>query len=107
MRQITVRHGVWAAKAAWFLIAAPFWLTFRLWRLVGRTIGSWILMTNDSFMCPGCGGEISLVGRFECGWCSYVFDGFFFARCVVCGAVPPYVNCQACRVSIKNPLIFP
>jgi hypothetical protein len=107
MRRVQISHVVWTAKAAWFLIAAPFVLTYKLWRLIGRAIGAVILITSHSFPCYGCGENISLVGRWECGWCGYVFDGFFFARCVVCGAVPPYVKCQRCGVSVKNPTIFP
>jgi len=98
---------VWLARLAWFVLAAPFVLGYQLWRLTGRIIGAWILITSDSFPCPGCGGDISLAGRWECGRCGYVFDGFFFARCVVCGAVPPYIKCQVCGVSVKNPTIFP
>jgi hypothetical protein len=107
MRRINIKDVVFAANMLWFLIAAPFKLTFQLSRLIGRSIGAWILITNDSFPCTGCGEKISLLGRWECGWCGYVFDGFFFARCVLCGAVPPYIKCQNCGISVKNPTIFP
>jgi hypothetical protein len=103
MKTPTLRQIVFAGKTAWYLIKAPVILTCKLSRFVRRTIGGWILSSRDSFECPGCGERISLVGRWECGWCAYVFDGFFFARCVVCGAVPPYIKCQACGIGIKNP----
>lgn len=93
------------AKAAWLLVKAPFVLTFQISRLIGRAFGAWVLATRDSFPCSGCGETISLVGRWECAWCGYVFDGFFFARCAVCGAVPPYVKCEACGVGVKNPML--
>jgi hypothetical protein len=103
MKTPTLRQIGFAAKVAWFLVKAPVVLIRKLSRLTRKIIGGWILKTRDSFPCSGCGGEISLVGRWECGWCGYVFDGFFFARCAVCGAVPPYIKCQACGVGIKNP----
>jgi hypothetical protein len=103
MRIPTLRQITFAGKVAWYLIKAPFILTYKLSRLIRKIIGGWILTTMDSFPCSGCGEEISLVGRWECGWCGYVFDGFFFERCAVCGAVPPYVKCQACGVGVKNP----
>jgi len=103
MRTPTSRQITSAAKVTWFLIKAPFVLTYKLSRLTRRIIGGVILRMNDSFPCSGCGEQISLVGRWECGWCAYVFDGYFFARCAVCGAVPPYIKCQACGVGIKNP----
>src|SRR6266542_2882254 len=98
---------IWTAKAAFWLIRAPFVLTFKVYCLIGKLVGAAVLKTRDSFPCPGCGEEISLVGRWECGWCGYVFDGFFFARCRVCGATPPYVQCQACGSGVRNPLFFP
>jgi hypothetical protein len=103
MKAPTLRQATFAAKLTWFLVKAPFVLFYKLSRVTRKIIGGWILKTSDSFLCSGCGDEISLVGRWECGWCGYVFDGFFFARCAVCGAVPPYVKCQACGVGIKNP----
>src|SRR5262245_17772360 len=107
MRWLTTRNIVWTAKAAWFVIAASFTLAYTLWRFLGRRIGAGIAKSSDSFPCAGCGEEVSLVGLWECGRCGYVFDGWFLARCVLCGAVPPYVKGQACGVSVKNPMIFP
>src|SRR5262245_38931564 len=106
MRRINTKHIIWAAKAAWFLIVAPFWFTRWLRQFVGKWIATLVLKKIDSFPCPGCGADITLVGRWECGWCGYVFDGWFFARCVVCGAVPPYVKCQACGVGVKDPRVL-
>ena len=103
MRALTIRQIASAGKIAWFVIKAPFILTYKLSRFTRRLVGGFILKTRDSFLCSGCGEEISIVGRWECGWCAYVFDGYFFARCAVCGAVPPYIKCQACGVGIKNP----
>ena len=94
-------------KVALWLIKAPFIFTYKLYRLVGRGFGFWLLNARDSFICPGCGDEISLVGRWSCGWCNFVFDGFFFDPCNVCGAVPPYIECQACGSGVRNPVLFP
>lgn len=106
MTRINTKHVIWSAKAAWFLIVAPIALTCALRRFIGKSIASHYLKQVDSFPCYGCGEDISLVGRWECGWCGYVFDGWFFARCVVCGAVPPYVKCQACGVGVKDPRVL-
>jgi len=95
------------ARVALWLIKVPFIFTYKVYRLVGRSFGLWLLYTRDSFLCPGCGEAISLVGRWSCGWCNFVFDGFFFSPCSVCGAVPPYIECQACGSGVRNPVLFP
>jgi hypothetical protein len=86
----------------------PYWLTKRVYRATGRAIGAAALMNRDSLSCPACGDEVSLVGRWECGWCGRVFDGFAFARCPTrgCGAVPPFIECQSCGLTIDNPSLF-
>ncbi len=95
-----------ALKVAVWLVRAPFLAARMLARLVGRMVGAWVLATTDTVECPGCGEAVSLVGRWQCGWCSYVFDGFAFARCEICGAVPPFIDCQTCRASVMNPTFF-
>jgi hypothetical protein len=96
---------IWIAKAAFWLIRALFVFTYRR---TGKLFGFFrALKTSDSFRCPGCGAEISLVGRWECAWCKFIFDGFFFSRCNVCGAKPPYIQCQECGTGVRNPLLFP
>jgi hypothetical protein len=107
MNKRHLKFAIWAAKATFWLIRAPFVFTYRLYRWIGKLFGGWVLITSHSFLCPGCGEEISLIGRWECGWCSYVFDGFFFSRCKVCGATPPYIQCQACGSGVRNPRLFP
>jgi len=77
MKTPSFRQISFTGKAAWYLIKTPFILTYKLSRLIRKIIGGWILKMNDSFQCSGCGEKISLVGRWECGWCGYVFDGFF------------------------------
>lgn len=77
-----------------------------LYRWTGKAIGAFVLATRDSLICPGCHGRIDLVGRFKCT-CGFVFDGFVFSRCEVCGKVPSFVACQECGVCVKSPLLFP
>ena len=89
---------------ALWLIRAPFVLASRLSRLICRIFGAVALIGKDSIPCPACGDGISLVGRWECGWCSYVFDGFFFSPCQICGAMPPYIQCRRCGVGVRNPV---
>jgi hypothetical protein len=84
----------------------PFLITKSLYRLTGRVIGTAALLNRNSLQCGACGHEVSLVGRWECGWCGWVFDGFAFARCDICGAVPPFIECQRCGLTIRNPSLF-
>jgi hypothetical protein len=107
MHRTTLRLLWWWIRAIWWLVCAPFMLSRRLYRWTGRFLGVWILITHDTLPCPGCGQPISLLGRWQCGSCHYVFDGFAFAPCEVCGATPPFLACQACGVGVKNPLRFP
>lgn len=97
----------WSLTAAsWLVRALVHWAGW-VYRGVGRCLGAVILITRDTLRCHGCGAPISLVGRWECGVCQYIFDGFAFTRCDVCGAIPPYVTCQGCGMSVKNPTLFP
>ena len=86
----------------------PLLIAKHVYRLTGRLIGLAALMNRDSLPCPACGDEVSLVGRWECSWCGFVFDGFAFARCpsMGCGAVPPFIECQSCGLTISNPSLF-
>jgi hypothetical protein len=93
----TVRVLVWSA-------VAPLLIARRLYRIIRRLAGARILATHDALPCLGCGTSVSLVGRFACGRCHYTFDGFAFSACDICGAVPPYISCQSCGVSLENPV---
>ncbi len=95
-----------ALKVALWIATAPFVAARFLARAIARTAGAWVLATTDTVTCPGCGGAVSLVGRWQCSWCNYVFDGFGFARCELCGAVPPFLDCQTCGASVMNPMFF-
>jgi hypothetical protein len=89
-----------------WLACCPFRLACLLYAGFGQIIGAGFLLGRDDLPCPGCGQSISLLGRWQCT-CHYVFDGFYFMRCPVCGAKPPYIHCQRCGVGIKNPMDFP
>src|SRR5262245_34448385 len=77
MARVRLKHFAVVGKAAWYLISAPVKLTQGLTGIVSKTIGAALLVTRDSFQCPGCGNRISLVGRWECSGCGFKFDGFF------------------------------
>jgi hypothetical protein len=94
-------------KVAVAAATAPANVTRAVSRLVVRATGAWVLSQTDSLPCPGCGDDASLVGRWECGWCSYVFDGFAFSPCEVCGATPPWIPCSSCGHSVQNPMFWP
>jgi len=93
-------------KILYWSFYLPFWITKQVYRMTGRLIGTAALLNRDSLGCPACGDQVSLVSRWECGWCGFVFDGFAFARCEVCGAVPPFIECQRCGLTMRNPSLF-
>jgi hypothetical protein len=95
-------------KVVFWSLYLPFKITTYVYRMTGRIVGAAMLHNRDWLICPACGDEISLVGRWECGWCGRVFDGFAFARCPgrECGAVPPFIECQRCGLSVNNPSLF-
>lgn len=94
----------WGIRIVLWSAGAPLLIARQLSRAMRRLAGARLLATNDALPCAGCGAPVSLVSRFECGRCRYVFDGFAFARCAICGAVPPYIVCQTCGVGLRNPV---
>ena len=107
MQRRNTRPLILGLRMALWLMLAPFAFTFMLYRWIGRAVGAWILATRDALPCPGCGDPISLVGRWECSVCSYIYEGFYYTRCDICNAVPPFLRCQVCGVGVRNPMIFP
>lgn len=104
MEQLIAQSLRWSIRIAVWSAVLPFIIAHRLYRLTMQLAGARLLATHDALPCSGCGAEVSLVGRYECARCHYVFDGFAFARCPVCAAVPPYIRCQHCGLGLKNPL---
>ena len=94
----------WSLRVTLWSASAPFVVARHLFRITHQLGGARILATNDALPCGGCGAPVSLVGRFECGRCRYVFDGFAFSGCAICGAIPPYITCQSCGVGLRNPV---
>lgn len=95
---LSTRVLLWASLA-------PFITARQVYRWTGRLAGAWVLATNDAIRCAGCGNDVDLTGRWECGRCRYVFDGFAFSHCAVCGAKPPFIACQVCGVGFRNPVL--
>lgn len=104
MERLIQESIVAAIRFALWLVRAPIALAVWVPRLARRLAGAHLLATRDALLCPGCGTNVPLVGRYECGRCHLVFDGFAFARCAVCGEVPPFVTCPNCGVGLMNPL---
>ena len=66
---------------------------------IGKLIaGRWV--RYDEIECPTCGGEVSLLGLWECNSCHFRYYGFYFGGCPSCGNVPGFINCQHCEASI-------
>jgi len=93
-------------RTIWWWLCLPVIMTRGLARFIVRIRAGAALAKRDALPCQGCGEPVSLVSRWECGWCGYVFDGFAFAPCEVCGAVPPFIECQRCGVGIRHPGLF-
>ena len=91
-------------RAAFALAKLPILAAGRLFRLTLRLAGALTLMRSDELTCAGCGNAVSLVGRYQCGRCNCVFDGYAFRACPVCKSIPPYVPCIRCGVSLRNPM---
>lgn len=83
-----------------WLVWLPVVLALGLVRLVATRS-----VVGDTMSCGTCGGVIPLLGLWTCGGCGYAWHGWYFARCEVCGDVPPYVECGRCGASTLNPLI--
>lgn len=91
----------WTLRGLIWLLWAPMALAINLVRMwAARELRS------DSLHCSTCGTEISLLGLWECGTCSYRFYGFYFARCEVCGDLPAWIDCPSCGACTKNPALF-
>lgn len=97
----SLRFGL---RAAFTLVKVPFVMAQYLYRLTRRLAGALTLMRWDQLTCAGCGSAVSLVGRYQCGRCNCVFDGYAFRACPVCTSIPPYVPCTRCGVSLRNPM---
>jgi hypothetical protein len=107
MERLILQSLRWSARITLWSAKAPFVMARQLYRATRQLSGARLLATNDALPCRGCGEGVSLVGRFECGRCHYIFDGFAFAGCAVCGAIPPYITCQSCGVGLRNPVRSP
>jgi hypothetical protein len=101
-----IRFTKQTAAILWWLLRLPFRVFYWLYGGCGKLIGAGFLLSRDALPCPGCGREVSLLGRWQCT-CNYVYDGFYFSLCPVCGTQPSYIRCERCGVGIKNPLLFP
>jgi hypothetical protein len=91
-----------------FTLRALAWLFWRPVVFAIDLVHFWSVraLLDDAILCHACGEDISLLGLWECGTCSYSFYGFYFARCEGCGAVPAHLDCDECGASTLNPLIF-
>lgn len=93
-----------SVRVTWLLVRMPLVIAKCLYRLIWRLAGALTLLRTDVLPCRGCGNPVSLVGRWQCGRCKFTTDGFMFARCPVCGSVPPYIPCADCGVGLRNPV---
>jgi hypothetical protein len=81
-----------------WLFYIPITLGVGIARLIS---GRWLL--GDAVACPTCGGEVRLLGLWECSVCHFRFYGFYFSRCHSCSNVPGFIDCQNCGASILGP----
>jgi hypothetical protein len=105
MERLILQSLRWSLWVTLWSAKAPFVMARQVYRVTRQLAGARVLAGHDALPCSGCGALVSLVGRFECGRCHYVFDGFAFSGCAVCGAIPPYITCQSCGVGFRNPVL--
>jgi hypothetical protein len=100
LRRATRVVAWWALRAMLWLLWAPTAFALKaVWLSAARSA------LGDTMKCGTCHGAISLLGLWACGGCGYSWHGWYFARCEVCGDVPPYVECGRCGATTMNPLI--
>lgn len=92
----------------WLALRALAWI---LWMPVSLALKAvWFSaarsVVGDTMSCGTCHATIALLGLWMCGRCSYSWHGWYFARCELCGDVPPFVECGRCGATTMNPLIF-
>lgn len=104
MDRLVVQSLRWSLRLIVWSVAMPFVVCRQVARTMRDLAGAWLLATRDVLPCPSCGAAVSLVGRYACGRCGFVFDGFAFSACQVCAAVPPYIVCQVCGVGLRSPV---
>lgn len=104
MKLLTSRSIRTAVRAVGMLARMPFLVAMHVYRFTRRLAGALTLIKSDELQCSGCGNAVSLVGRYQCGRCNCVFDGYAFRACPVCKSIPPYLPCTRCGVSLRNPM---
>jgi len=92
----------------WRVLRGVLWLLWAPTKLALGVVKLWAAgpLLGDAVTCPTCRSDIRLLGLWECGRCNYSWHGWYFARCEVCGDVPPFLACESCGASMMNPLIF-
>ena|SRR2546426_2265183 len=89
---------------AWLTVRSLAWL---FWAPVAFAVGAVLReVVGDTIPCGTCSSQIQLLGLWVCGGCGYSWHGWYFARCEVCGDVPPWVECERCGASTMNPILF-
>ena len=95
-------------NVGWFMLKSIARLLWSPVPLAINLVRFWTVrrLLGDSIVCRTCRQTMSLLGLWECGTCGWSFYGFYFARCEVCGSVPPYLECDHCGASSMNPMLF-
>jgi ribosomal protein S27AE len=96
-----IRVVLLTAKLA---VIMPFFAVRAVRRLTSVARGAVLLLGQDDISCDHCGAALVLTARWRCARCGYVWLGFGFSRCPMCGEPCRFLNCQSCGTSIRNPL---
>ena len=105
MERLIRQSHFWGSRLVWWAAKVPVVGARVAYRSVRHVAGAWTLATRDALPCSACGHAVALLGRWQCGRCGFVFDGFGFASCRACDAPPPlYLPCPTCGVGLKNPV---
>lgn len=95
----------------WRVVVGVLVLVFWICKIVFGS-GKWLLdasrarstRVGTAVRCP-TGHVIETHGDvYQCDRCSFVYTGsIFVCENVECGAVTPFIECQQCQLSVRNP----
>lgn len=85
------------------MVMLPFAAVRSLRRLTAFGRGT-VQVLGQDVSCGHCGATLVLTARWRCRRCGYVWLGYGFSRCPLCAEPCPFLNCQLCGTSIRNPL---
>ena len=89
----------WLWDVALFVLASPI-LAIRAAVRMARRGKLLYLTVQPAMTCGTCGGQIPLVGFWQCR-CGFTYQGHLLRFCPVCQSFPHMVRCHRCGATEK------